>query len=152
MLGAGGAARAVLAGLIKEGAHEIRLVNRTKERATALALEFGPPIEVHDWADRADLLQGASMVVNTTSMGMTGQPPLELALDRLEAHALVADIVYVPLETDLLARAKMRNNRTVDGLGMLLHQARPAFHHFFGVMPEVTPALRGLIEATLGTA
>ncbi len=151
VLGAGGASRAVLAGLIKAGVHEIRLTNRTQERAIALAQEFGPPVSVHDWADRAELLAGAAMLVNTTSMGMTGQPPLDIALDRLEAQALVADIVYVPLETDLLRRAKLRRNRTVDGLGMLLHQARPAFRHFFGLTPEVTPAVRALIEATLGT-
>lgn len=151
ILGAGGAARAVLAGLLKDGAREIRLVNRTKQRASALALEFGPQIEVHDWDDRADLLAGAAMLVNTTSMGMIGQPPLDIALDRLEAHALVADIVYAPLETDLLARARRMGNRTVDGLGMLLHQARPAFRHFFGVMPEVTGDVRRLIESTLGT-
>lgn len=151
VLGAGGAARAVLAGLIEDGAQEIRLANRTKGRASALAMEFGEAIQVHDWNDRADLLAGASMLVNTTSMGMTGQPPLEIALDRLARETLVADIVYVPLETDLLARARRMGNRTVDGLGMLLHQARPAFKHFFGVTPEVTPAVRGLIESTLGT-
>ncbi len=149
VLGAGGAARAVLAGLIKEGAQDIRLANRTRDRAIVLAGEFGPPVTVYDWNDRADILAGAAMLVNTTSMGMTGQPPLVLALDRLEAHALVADSVYVPLETDLLRRAKLRRNRTVDGLGMLLHQARPAFAHFFGLSPEVTPAVRRLIESTL---
>ncbi len=149
VLGAGGAARAILAGLIREGAKEIRLANRTKERATALALEFGSEIEVHDWNERSGLLAGAAMVVNTTSMGMIGQPPLEIALDKLEANALVAEIVYAPLETDLLRRAKLRRNSTVDGLGMLLHQARPAFRHFFGAMPEVTPAVRSLISATL---
>jgi shikimate dehydrogenase len=151
VLGAGGAARAVLAGLIEDGAQEIRLANRTKDRASALAMEFGEAIQVHDWKDRADLLAGASMLVNTTSMGMTGQPPLEIALDRLARETLVADIVYVPLETDLLARARRMGNRTVDGLGMLLHQARPAFKYFFGVTPQVTPAVRGLIESTLGT-
>lgn len=151
VLGAGGAARAVLAGLLQDGAKEIRLLNRTKERAGALALEFGPEITVYDWRDRADLLAGAHMLVNTTSMGMAGQPPLDIALDRLERHTLVADIVYVPLETDLLARARRMGNRTVDGLGMLLHQARPAFKHFFGVDPQVTPDVRRLIEDTLGT-
>ncbi len=149
VLGAGGAARAVLAGLIQDGAREIRLVNRTKERATSLALEFGETINVYDWSQRAELLAGAAMLVNTTSMGMLGQPPLDIALDKLERNCLVADIVYVPLETDLLARARRTGNRTVDGLGMLLHQARPAFRHFFGVMPEVTPDVRRLIVSTL---
>lgn len=91
------------------------------------------------------------MVVNTTSMGMTGQPPLELPFDKLARETLVADIVYVPLETDLLARARRMGNRTVDGLGMLLHQARPAFRHFFGIDPQVTSDVRRLIEDTLGT-
>ena len=150
VLGAGGAARAVLAGLIEEGARDIRLLNRTKARATALALEFGDAIRVHEWEERSQVLAGASMFVNTTSMGMTGQPPLEIDLRDLPRAALVADIVYAPLDTDLLQRAAKLGNRTVDGLGMLLHQARPAFRHFFGVTPEVTGDVRRLIEATLG--
>ncbi len=142
VLGAGGAARAVVAALLDEHAPEIRLANRHRDRAVALAAALGGPIEIVDWARRADALAGAALLVNTTSLGMAGQPPLDLALDALPANAVVNDIVYVPLETPLLAAARRRGNRVVDGLGMLLHQARPAFAAWFGVMPEVTPALR----------
>ena len=149
VLGAGGAARAILAGLLAEGAPEIRLANRTLERAQQLATEFGARVRAISWDEREEALAGAALVVNTTSMGMTGQPPLEIALDDLPATALVSDIVYAPLETDLLARARRRGLRAVDGLGMLLHQARPAFRDWFGPMPKVTPELRRRIEATL---
>ena len=149
VLGAGGAARAILAGLLAEGAPEIRLANRTPERAQQLATEFGARVRAIAWDEREEALAGAALLVNTTSMGMTGQPPLEIALDDLPAAALVSDIVYAPLETDLLARAKRRGGRAVDGLGMLLHQARPAFRDWFGPMPKVTPELRRKIEASL---
>jgi shikimate dehydrogenase len=149
VLGAGGAARAILAGLIGEGAKEIRIANRTFERAQKLAAEFGPSVHAIDWDEREDALDGAALVVNTTSMGMSGQPPLDLALDALPTTALVSDIVYVPLETDLLAQARKRGIKAVDGLGMLLHQARPAFRDWFGPMPKVSPELRKKIEASL---
>lgn len=149
VIGAGGAARAVLTALCEEGAPEIRVVNRSPARAQALAKEFGGVVTAVAWDDRHHALDGAAMLVNTTSQGMTGQPALDLALDTLPQRALVSDIVYVPQETPLLAAARCRGNRTVGGLGMLLHQARPAFHAWFGVMPEVTAELRAVIEATL---
>ncbi len=149
VLGAGGAARAVLVSLIDEGAKEIRLTNRTASRAEDLAREFGGPIKTVAWNDRHDALQGAAMVINTTSQGMVGQPEMDLTLDLLPKSALVSDIVYIPLETPLLSAARQRGNMTVNGLGMLLHQARPAFKAWFGVMPDVTPELRKMIEATI---
>lgn len=149
VIGAGGAARAVLVSLVDQGAQEIRLVNRTPARAQALAQEFGPPVKALPWDDRHAALEGAAMLVNTTSQGMAGQPALDLALDKLPASALVSDLIYVPQETALLTTARMRGNRTINGLGMLLHQARPAFHAWFGVMPEVTAELRAMIEATI---
>jgi shikimate dehydrogenase len=149
VLGAGGAARAVVAALLDDGVPEIRLINRSRERAAALAAALGGPIEVVDWARRATALAGAALLVNTTSLGQTGHPPLELALDALPTQALVNDIVYVPPETPLLSAARRRGNAVVDGLGMLLHQARPAFAAWFGVMPEVTPALRQAVVASL---
>ena len=149
VIGAGGAARAVLVSLADQGAKEIRLVNRTPARADAVAQEFGSPVRTVPWDDRHAALDGAAMLVNTTSQGMAGQPALDLALDKLPASALVSDIIYIPQETPLLAAARQRGNRTVNGLGMLLHQARPAFHAWFGVMPEVTAELRAMIEATI---
>jgi shikimate dehydrogenase len=149
VIGAGGAARAVLIGLADRGAREIRLVNRGAERAVALAREFGPPIMALAWAERHAALEGAAMLVNTTSQGMTGEAALDLALDRLPKSALVSDIVYIPRETPLLLAAHCRGNRTVGGLGMLLHQARAEFHAWFGVNPEVTAELRAMIEATI---
>jgi shikimate dehydrogenase len=148
VIGAGGGARAVLVGLIDAGARDIRLVNRTPARGPALAQELGGPIEALAWSDRQAALDGAAMLVNATSQGMVGEPPLDVALDRLPMSALVADIVYIPRETPLLTAARQRGNPTVNGLGMLLHQARPAFRAWFGIMPEVTPELRALIEAT----
>ena len=148
VIGAGGGARAVLVGLIDQGANEIRLINRTRARGEALQRDLDGPITPLAWSDRAAALEGAAMLVNTTSQGMMGEPPLDLALDRLPARALVSDIIYIPRETPLLAAARQRGNPTVNGLGMLLHQARPAFHAWFGVMPQVTPELRALIEAT----
>ncbi len=149
VIGAGGASRAVLAGLIERGAREIRLLNRTFARAAALAAEFGAPVAALPWDDRGRALGGAGLLVNTTSQGMAGQNPLDLSLESLPRGALVVDIVYVPLETPLLAAARARGNRTIGGLGMLLHQARPAFAAWFGAMPDVSPRLRAIIEATL---
>lgn len=149
VLGAGGAARAILVALAERGAKEIRLCNRSLDKAQALAAEFGAPIRAIPWEQRADALDGCALLVNTTSLGMKGQAPLEISLDQLPQHALVSDIIYVPLETPLLAAARARGHVAVDGLGMLLNQARPAFEHWFGVRPELTPELRRLIEATL---
>lgn len=151
VLGAGGAARAVVAALLDEGATELRLVNRTPERAARLAKELGGPVRGVAWDDRAKALAGAGLLVNATSLGMEGQPALELPLDALPRDAIVNDIVYVPLETPLLAAARARGNRCVDGLGMLLHQARPGFEAWFGVRPEVTPGLRQAVLATLAS-
>ena len=149
VLGAGGGARAILVALAERGAREIRLCNRSLDKAQALAEEFGAPVHAYPWAQRAEALDGCALLVNTTSLGMKGQEPLELALDSLPRHALVSDIIYVPLETPLLAAARQRGNPTVNGLGMLLNQARPAFRSWFGVMPDVTSELRHAIEATL---
>jgi shikimate dehydrogenase len=150
VLGAGGAARAILHGLLTEGAARIVITNRTRSRAEDLAKAFGPSITVVDWADRERALGGCGLLVNATSLGMTGKEPLELELGALPADAVVADIVYSPLETELLAAARGRGNPTVDGLGMLLHQAVPGFERWFGVRPEVTPELRAHIAASLG--
>lgn len=147
VIGAGGASRAVAAALLDDGAPLVRLINRTRPRAVEMAAALGGPIEVLDWKDRAEALAGAALLVNTTSLGMTGQPPLDLPLDGLPRDALVTDIVYVPLETPLLHRARLRGHRTVDGLGMLLHQARPGFLAWFGVMPAVTDDLRRYMES-----
>ena len=141
VLGAGGAARAILHGLLAEGARRILLANRTSGRAEALAGAFGPAVTVVDWRDRNRALAGCGLLVNATSLGMTGKDPLDLDLASLPPDAVVADIVYSPLETALLAAARARGNRTVDGLGMLLHQAVPGFERWFGVRPAVTPAL-----------
>ena len=149
IVGAGGGARAVLVSLADQGAREIRLVNRSPERAQVLARELGTPITMVAWSDRHAALDGAAMLINTTNQGMAGQPALDLMLDKLPTSALVSDIIYVPRETPLLSAARLRGNRTVNGLGMLLHQARPAFHAWFGVMPEVTAELRATIEATI---
>lgn len=148
VIGAGGGARAVLVSLIDQGAREIRLVNRTPVRAAALQRDLDGPITALAWEKREDALAGAAMLVNTTNQGMVGTPPLDIALDALPPTALVSDIVYIPRETPLLAAARKRGNPTVNGLGMLLHQARPAFRAWFGIMPEVTPELRAMIEAT----
>ncbi len=149
VLGAGGAARAVVTALLDDGATEVRLVNRTPERATKLAKELGGPVRGIAWESRAEALSGAMLLVNATSLGMEGQPALELPLDNLPHEAVVNDIVYVPLETPLLAAARSRGNRVVDGLGMLLYQAQPGFEAWFGVKPEVTQGLRDAVLATL---
>ena len=149
VIGAGGGSRAAVYSLAERGAREIRVLNRTAARAQALAAEFGVPITALPWSERHAALEGAAMLVNTTSQGMVGEPPLDLDLERLPQRALVADIVYIPRETPLLAAARARGNRTVNGLGMLLHQARPAWRAWFGIDPEVTPDLRALIEGTI---
>jgi shikimate dehydrogenase len=149
VVGAGGAARSIVASLLDAGVPAIRLANRTAERARRLADDFGVRVEVVEWERRALAADGAALLVNTTSQGMAGQPALDLRLDALPRDAVVCDIVYNPLVPPLLAAARARGNPTVDGLGMLLHQARPAFAAWFDIEPEVTPALRRLIEATL---
>lgn len=150
VLGAGGAARAIVATLIEQGAPSIRLVNRTLKRAEKLAADLAGPIQVVDWSKRHQALEGASLLVNTTTLGMAGKPPLELSLQALPANAVVNDIVYVPLNTPLLLAARERGNVVVDGLGMLLHQGRPGFAAWFGVEPEVSDDLRRHILAGLG--
>ncbi len=147
VLGAGGAARAVIASLIEAGANEIRLSNRTRARAEALRSDFGPKITVHEWVRVGDMLEGARTVVNTTSLGMVGKPELKISLDALERDAVVTDLVYAPLITNFLREAAERGCRTVDGLGMLLHQAVPGFERWFGVRPEVDDALRRAVLA-----
>lgn len=149
ILGAGGAARAIVVSLLDAGAEKIRILNRTRDKAEALAQEFGSRITTYEWQERHEALSGCALLVNTTSLGMHGQEALEINLAQLPTSALVSDAIYVPLETPLLAQARKRGNSTVNGLGMLLHQARPAFHAWFGVMPEVTPELRQTIIATL---
>jgi shikimate dehydrogenase len=149
VIGAGGGSRAVCYGLAQEGAREIRLVNRTFERAQEIARGFGGPIRALPWADRHDALEGAAMAVNTTSQGMVGNAPLDLKLDKLPSSALAADIVYIPLETPFLEQARKRGNRTINGLGMLLNQGRPAWKAWFGIEPEVTAELRAAVEKTI---
>ena len=148
VLGAGGGARAVVVALADRGAREIRLLNRTDTRAMLLAEDLGAPVKAMPWARRAEALEGAAMLVNTTSQGMVGQPALQIVLDKLPKTALVSDIVYIPQVTPLMAGAIARGNPVVGGLGMLLHQARPAFKSWFGIMPEVTPDLVAAIKAT----
>ncbi len=149
VLGGGGGARSVVGSLLDEGAREIRLVNRTRARADAMAAAFGGKVTALDWPGRHAALAGCALLVNTTNQGMVGQPPLDLRLDALPPDALVCDIVYNPLEPRLLADARARGNPVINGLGMLLHQARPAFEAWWGVLPEVTPELRAAVEATI---
>lgn len=149
VIGAGGAARAIVYGLLEAGITELRLVNRTRSRAEELARLFGGRIAVQGWESREAALKGCGLLVNTTSLGMAGHEPLDLHLARLPGDATVADIVYVPLETELLKRARTRGLKTVDGLGMLLHQAVPGFERWFGRRPEVTAELRALVAADI---
>jgi shikimate dehydrogenase len=142
VLGAGGAARAVVASLLEAGAEEIRLTNRTRNRAEALRAEFGTKVVVQDWVQAGNAIEGAATVVNTTSLGMVGKSEFRVPLDGLSPDAVVTDLVYTPLDTTLLVRAREIGCRTVDGLGMLLHQAVPGFERWFGVKPEVDEALR----------
>ena len=149
LLGAGGAARAILFGLLNGGARDVRLFNRTRERAVELASFYTDGVKVMDWETRNEGLADCGLVVNTTTLGMEGSHPLELSLATLPDDAVVADIVYVPLDTPLLAGAHNKGCRTVDGLGMLLHQAVPGFERWFGARPEVTDELRNLVVADL---
>ena len=149
VLGAGGAAVAVVDALLRCGVPEVRLTNRTAERASALAQRLGGPIVVAPWSDRSRLLADVSLLVNTTSLGMEGQAPLTMALDALPPAAAVCDLVYAPLETDLLRQARRHGYPTVDGLGMLLHQARPGFAAWFGREPAVDDDLRRHVLAGL---
>lgn len=145
VLGAGGAARAVCAALVDAGVPEIRLVNRSAARARQVAADMGGKFTVLGWDQAASALDCANALINTTTLGMTGQPALEIDLSALPVHAVVNDIVYAPLMTDLLVEAAARGNKVVDGLGMLLWQAVPGFEAWFGVKPEVTPALRDFV-------
>ena len=152
VLGAGGAARAILYGLIAQGASRILLANRTRDRAEALAGTFGPAVSVVDWDARNQALAGCGLLVNATSLGMSGKGPLDIEVEALPEDAVVADIVYSPLETPLLATARARRRQAVDGLGMLLYQAVPSFERWFGVRPQVTKELKAHVAATLGGA
>ena len=149
VIGAGGAARAVVDALVHEGAPEIRLVNRTYERAVSLAAALGGPVTPLRWEERHAALEGSALLVNTTSQGMVGNPPLDLQLAALPRSAAVCDIIYIPGETPLLRAARERGHRTVNGLGMLLHQGRPAWRDWFHQEVEVTQDLRAMIEATI---
>ncbi|HEY5131840.1 MAG TPA: shikimate dehydrogenase [Bradyrhizobium sp.] len=149
VLGAGGSSRAIVFGLIERGIKRVHLANRTLERARALADQFGAQVHPVPWETIGDLLPNAELLVNTTSLGMHGQPALELDVSLLPPHAVVADLVYVPLQTPLLAAARARGLKTADGLGMLLHQAVRGFELWFGQRPEVTAELRALVEADL---
>ena len=149
VLGAGGSARAVVFGLIERGVKRVHLANRTVERARALADQFGANLHPVSWNEIGDLLPRAGLLVNTTSLGMHGQQALEIDVDMLPSDAVVADLVYVPLETPLLSAARARGLNTADGLGMLLHQAVHGFELWFGQRPEVTSELRALVEADL---
>ena len=145
VIGAGGAARAVVASLLESGVPELRITNRTRIRAEQIRSEFGAKVVVYDWAEAGNMLEGAITVVNATSMGMVGKPPLRVALDALAPGTLVTDLVYTPLITPFLAEAQARGCEIVDGLGMLLHQGAPGFERWFGRRPEVDKALRAAV-------
>jgi shikimate dehydrogenase len=145
IFGAGGAARAVIAALIELGVPEIRIANRTRTRAEALRTDFGARLHVYDWVHSAQMLAGAALVVNSTSLGMTGKPDLRIPLDDLEPGTLVTDLVYTPLMTQFLIEAQDKGAQVVDGLGMLLHQAAPGFERWFGQRPEVDAATRAAV-------
>ena len=149
VIGAGGASRTAIWALADQGVREIRIVNRTHQRALTVAQDLGSPLKVFRWEERHDVLDGAALLVNATNQGMIGQPPLDLKLDKLPKAAFVYDIVYNPIETPLIAAARARGHRVIPGLGMLLNQAPPAWKAWFGIEPQVTPELRRLIEATL---
>ena len=148
LLGAGGAARAVIMALIDAGAKEIRLLNRTRDKAQELAALNPSVVKVHDWSERHAALAAAAMLINTTNQGMYDQPPLDLVLDDLPGTALVSDLIYVPLETPLIKAAKARGHVAINGLGMLLNQAVPAFEAWFGIKPVIDAALRQKILTT----
>jgi shikimate dehydrogenase len=149
VLGAGGSSRAVVYGLIERGIKRVHLANRTLERALALADQFGPAVHSVAWEKMGEMFPRAGLLVNTTSLGMHNQPALDVDVSLLPSQAIVADLVYVPLETELLKASRARGLRTADGLGMLLHQAVRGFELWFGQRPEVTPELRALVEADL---
>jgi shikimate dehydrogenase len=148
VLGAGGGAHAVVFGLIQRGVERIYVVNRTRSHAESLKKQLGSRVHIAGWSETTGLLGGVGLLVNTTTLGMVGQPPLEINL-RCPGSVVVADLVYAPLETGLLKLARERGLRTADGLGMLLHQAVRGFERWFGVTPEVTAELRALVEADL---
>lgn len=152
LVGAGGAARSVAVALLAAGVRDLRVVNRSPDKAEAMAAEFGPRVAALPWARRADALADLALLVNTTDRGMAGKPALDLALARLGAGTIAADLIYTPLETPFLAEARARGNPTVNGLGMLLHQARFGFHAWYGVMPAITPGLIRAVEATFRTS
>ena len=149
ILGAGGGARGVIHALLRAGAPEVRLFNRTRDRADAVAEHFGSRVRAHDWRERLDRSRDAGLLINATSLGMRGSGDLDMPLAQLADGCVVADLVYVPLETPLLAAARARGLATVDGLGMLLHQAVPGFQRWFGIRPEVTLELRALLVADI---
>jgi shikimate dehydrogenase len=149
ILGAGGSARALIYGFLKEGVSEVRVFNRSPERAIELVRHFGPRVTALAWDDRNQMSRDASVLVNTTTLGMNGIGDLGIDVERLDANCIVSDIVYVPLETALLKAAGARGLKTLDGLGMLLHQAVPAFEAWFGVTPQVTDDLYQLISGTI---
>jgi len=151
ILGAGGAARAIIVALVERGAKEIRLINRTFEKAQRLAREFSPTVKPIAWDKRSDVISDVALLINATDQGMIGKPALDISLDKLSKQTLVSDLIYVPPETSFLAAAKTRGNVTINGLGMLLHQARPAFQAWFGVLPEITSDLRAKIMDTFKT-
>ena len=148
LLGAGGSSRAVVVALLENGAREIRIANRTAEKAQAIAAEFGPDVKAIDWAARSAAVADVALLINCTNQGMIGKPALAIDLARLAPTTLVADLIYTPVETPFLADARMRGCVTVNGLGTLLNQARLAFKAWFGVLPDVTPELLKAIEAT----
>lgn len=150
VIGAGGAARAICVALLDAGVPEIYVVNRTLSRAERLARALSERVIPVAWAAHGDAMAHASLLVNATTLGMTGEPEAHLDLEKLPKDAVVTDIVYAPLETPLLVKAKRRGHVTVDGLGMLIHQARPAFEAWFGVMPDASPELRAFLLAGLG--
>jgi shikimate dehydrogenase len=149
ILGAGGSARCIVHGFLEAGVGRVQVFNRTRARADAIAAHFGARVVAREWSERAAVSRDAIVVVNTTTLGMVRSEPLDLDVSAFADDCVVADLVYVPLETDLLASARARGLRAVDGLGMLLHQAVPGFERWFGVKPEVTRELRSLVEADI---
>lgn len=150
VIGAGGASRAIVASLVGESASEVRITNRTDDRARALVRQFGPTCVSVPWNERESAVAGADLVINTTALGMMGNPPLELDLSAMASGGIVADVVYSPARTPLLTAAADRGLQIVEGLGMLLHQARPGFEAWFGIVPTVTAELEQFVRAGLG--
>ena len=150
VLGAGGAAKAIIYGLLEEGVSEVRIINRTKKRAEKIKENLSGNINIYDLQETEKALSGAQLLINTTSLGMIGSDKLEIDLSPMSKDSVVSDIVYAPLKTDLLLQAERKNFKTVDGLGMLLHQAVPGFETWFGTKPEVTQELRDIVISDLG--